>query len=82
VPEDDHPSAAAEWLASAQDVMSDGGVAGRYRLAGGWTSSDPETTGCGVIRGGDALLLLVRTLGAALPPTRAWLLTAPDGSGW
>jgi folate-dependent phosphoribosylglycinamide formyltransferase PurN len=45
VTEADHLRAAAAWLARAQDVMSDGGVAGRYRLAGGWTSSYPETTG-------------------------------------
>lgn len=37
--------AAAEWLATAQASSSDGGVLGRYRLAGGWTSSYPETTG-------------------------------------
>lgn len=40
-----HLRAAARWLGRAQDVMSDGGVAGRYRLRGGWTSSYPETTG-------------------------------------
>src|SRR5579885_324481 len=40
-----HLRAAARWLARAQDVMPDGGVAGRYRLCGGWTSSYPETTG-------------------------------------
>ena len=43
--EDDHLRAAAEWLAVAQDAMTDGGVGGRYRLDGGWTSSYPETTG-------------------------------------
>lgn len=36
---------AAAWLARAQDAAGDGGVAGRYRLDGGWTSSYPETTG-------------------------------------
>jgi folate-dependent phosphoribosylglycinamide formyltransferase PurN len=41
----DHLVAAARWLARAQDVMQDGGVCGRYELAGGWTSSYPETTG-------------------------------------
>lgn len=41
----DHLVAAAQWLARAQDVMQDGGVGGRYRLRGGWTSSYPETTG-------------------------------------
>src|SRR2546430_10683797 len=43
--DDDHLTAAAQWLARAHDVMPDGGVAGRFRLAGGWTSSYPETTG-------------------------------------
>ena len=43
--EDDHLRAAAEWLAVGQDAMTDGGVGGRYRLDGGWTSSYPETTG-------------------------------------
>jgi folate-dependent phosphoribosylglycinamide formyltransferase PurN len=37
--------AAAAWLARAQDATTDGGIAGRYRLAGGWSSSYPETTG-------------------------------------
>src|SRR5262245_45069613 len=37
--------AAAAWLARAQDATGDGGVAGRFRLAGGWSSSYPETTG-------------------------------------
>ena len=37
--------AAASWLARAQDATTDGGVSGRYRLSGGWTSSYPETTG-------------------------------------
>jgi folate-dependent phosphoribosylglycinamide formyltransferase PurN len=37
--------AAAQWLAAAQDSQSDGGVAGRYQLNRGWTSSYPETTG-------------------------------------
>jgi hypothetical protein len=41
----DHLHAAAQWLAAAQDSQSDGGVAGRYRLDRGWTSSYPETTG-------------------------------------
>jgi len=43
--DDDHLRAAAQWLAAAQDSQSDGGVAGRYRLDRGWTSSYPETTG-------------------------------------
>jgi hypothetical protein len=43
--DDDHLRAAAQWLAAAQDSQSDGGVAGRYRLGRGWTSSYPETTG-------------------------------------
>ncbi len=37
--------AAAQWLTAAQDSQSDGGVAGRYQLNRGWTSSYPETTG-------------------------------------
>ncbi len=37
--------AAADWLAAAQDSQADGGIAGRYKLAQGWTSSYPETTG-------------------------------------
>jgi hypothetical protein len=35
----------AGWLACAQDATDDGGIAGRYRLVGGWSSSYPETTG-------------------------------------
>jgi folate-dependent phosphoribosylglycinamide formyltransferase PurN len=41
----DHLMAAVRWLAGAQDVTPDGGVCGRYRLDGGWTSTYPETTG-------------------------------------
>lgn len=41
----DHLMAAARWLCAAQDSQNDGGVAGRYRLDRGWTSSYPETTG-------------------------------------
>jgi hypothetical protein len=41
----DHLRAAAHWLCAAQDAQADGGVAGRYRLDRGWTSSYPETTG-------------------------------------
>jgi hypothetical protein len=41
----DHVRAAAAWLAAAQDSQPDGGIAGRYHLARGWTSSYPETTG-------------------------------------
>ncbi|HMF98234.1 MAG TPA: formyltransferase family protein [Vicinamibacterales bacterium] len=37
--------AAAAWLARAQDATGDGGVAGRFRLTSGWSSSYPETTG-------------------------------------
>ncbi|MGD8495337.1 MAG: terpene cyclase/mutase family protein [Gemmatimonadales bacterium] len=36
---------AASWLTRAQDATGDGGVAGRYRLDSGWSSSYPETTG-------------------------------------
>jgi hypothetical protein len=42
---DDHLVATAAWLARAQDASGDGGVAGRYSLPRGWTSSYPETTG-------------------------------------
>jgi len=41
----DHLLAAAAWLERAQDAGGDGGVAGRYSLCSGWTSSYPETTG-------------------------------------
>ena len=41
----DHLLAAATWLERAQDAGGDGGVAGRYSLHTGWTSSYPETTG-------------------------------------
>jgi len=41
----DHLLAAAAWLGRAQDAGGDGGVAGRYQLRHGWTSSYPETTG-------------------------------------
>jgi hypothetical protein len=43
--DDDHLAQAVQWLARAQDSMSDGGVAGRWRIGRGWTSSYPETTG-------------------------------------
>ena len=43
--ERDHLTAAARWLARAQDVTGDGGVSGRYSLRTGWSSSYPETTG-------------------------------------
>jgi folate-dependent phosphoribosylglycinamide formyltransferase PurN len=41
----DHLLAAADWLKRAQDATGDGGVAGRYHLRDGYTSSYPETTG-------------------------------------
>ncbi len=41
----DHMLAAARWLETAQDAMSDGGVCGMYHLSTGWSSSYPETTG-------------------------------------
>ena len=44
-PDDEALRAAAAWLERAQDAAGDGGIAGRYRLAGGWSSSYPETTG-------------------------------------
>lgn len=43
--DEEHLQSAAMWLARAQDVAGDGGVAGRYRLRSGWSSSYPETTG-------------------------------------
>jgi hypothetical protein len=43
--DEDHLRAAAQWLTAAQDSQSDGGIAGRYQLGRGWTSSYPETTG-------------------------------------
>jgi len=43
--DDVHLAAAADWLRRAQDATTDGGVAGRYRLRTGWSSSYPETTG-------------------------------------
>jgi folate-dependent phosphoribosylglycinamide formyltransferase PurN len=46
VPSDDEAlRAAAAWLARAHDATGDGGIAGRYRLSSGWSSSYPETTG-------------------------------------
>ena len=41
----DHLREAAAWLSRAQDATGDGGVAGRYTLGRGWSSSYPETTG-------------------------------------
>jgi hypothetical protein len=49
----------AAWLARAQDATADGGIAGRYRFAGGWSSSYPETTGYAV----PTLLTLAAVLG-------------------
>ncbi|MFB3818855.1 MAG: hypothetical protein ACE147_14420 [Candidatus Methylomirabilales bacterium] len=34
-----------DWLARAQDVWQDGGVAGWYALGAGWSPGYPETTG-------------------------------------
>lgn len=53
--------AAAEWLMRAHDATSDGGIAGRYRLASGWSSSYPETTGYSI----PTLLALADVLGDA-----------------
>jgi hypothetical protein len=39
---------AANWLTRAHDATADGGIAGRYRLSAGWSSSYPETTGYAV----------------------------------
>lgn len=41
----DHLLATAQWLKCAQDATSNGGIAGRYSLKSGWSSSYPETTG-------------------------------------
>ena len=41
----DHLREAGGWLSRAQDATGDGGVAGRYTLGRGWSSSYPETTG-------------------------------------
>jgi hypothetical protein len=38
-------TAAYRWLCAAQDANRDGGVAGCYNLAHGWSASYPETTG-------------------------------------
>ncbi len=49
---------AAAWLARAQDAAPDGGISGRFRLHGGWSSSYPETTGYAIptlLRLADAL---------------------------
>ena len=43
--DNEHLSAAIKWLETAQDATTDGGVAGRYSLSSGWSSSYPETTG-------------------------------------
>lgn len=55
----EHLAAAASWLAAAQDSQRDGGIAGRYRLKSGWSSSYPETTGYAI----PTLLALARQLG-------------------
>jgi prenyltransferase/squalene oxidase-like repeat protein len=59
VPTDDVAlQAAAAWLTRAQDASADGGIAGRYRIVGGWSSSYPETTGYAI----PTLLTLARVL--------------------
>ena len=58
--DEDHLLAAVAWLERAQDVTTDGGVCGRYKLASGWTSSYPETTGYII----PTFLQLRRALGA------------------
>lgn len=50
---------AAAWLTRAQDATGDGGIAGRYRLSSGWSSSYPETTGYAI----PTLLTLADVLG-------------------
>jgi folate-dependent phosphoribosylglycinamide formyltransferase PurN len=54
-----HLRAVARWLAAAQDSQRDGGIAGRYRLDSGWSSSYPETTGYAI----PTLLALDNVLG-------------------
>jgi Formyl transferase/Beta-L-arabinofuranosidase, GH127 len=44
-PNEMHLNATLNWLKAAQDSSCDGGVAGRYHLRTGWSSSYPETTG-------------------------------------
>src|SRR5687767_2693467 len=65
--DDDYLIAAAKWLAAAQDAARDGGIAGRYKLATGWSSSYPETTGYAV----PTLLKLADYLGDASYRARA-----------
>jgi len=55
-----HLAATADWLARAQEVNGDGGVAGRYHLRRGWSSSYPETTGYAI----PTLLRLAKELDA------------------
>jgi len=57
--DDDALRSAAAWLTRAQDATGDGGIAGRYRLASGWSSSYPETTGYAI----PTLLTLAEVLG-------------------
>lgn len=40
-----HMRGAAEWLASAQDAMTDAGISAQFSLSQGWDVSYPETTG-------------------------------------
>ena len=40
-----HMRLAADWLSSAQDATSGGGVSAQYSLRTGWDASYPETTG-------------------------------------
>ena len=73
---------AARWLTRAQDANRDGGIAGRYRLAGGWSSSYPETTGYTV----PTLLALAAELGDGTYRDRAarcvdFLLSVQLGDG-
>jgi Formyl transferase len=57
--DDDALRSAAAWLTRAQDATGDGGIAGRYRLSSGWSSSYPETTGYAI----PTLLTLADVLG-------------------
>jgi len=83
-PSTDHDAlvAAAGWLGRAQDASRDGGISGRYRLSGGWSSSYPETTGYTV----PTLLALAAALGDATYRDRAsrcvdFLLSVQLGEG-
>ena len=43
--DEEHLTAALDWLCRAQDVTGSGGVSAGYHLARGWKPAFPETTG-------------------------------------